>query len=143
MIFTALADALKVNAVLKILNLYNNRIGPTGATALAEALKFSAVLNNLDLRLNSIGDTGAAALGEALKFNASLTKVCVPLRCPSFCLAADGQCVLPVHSSTSATMTWVTRARWPSRKPCAARKLSSFSLLMMMTPITKSMSARC
>ena len=39
------------------------------------ALKVNAVLNTLDLWENKIGDAGAAPLGEALKVNAVLTKL--------------------------------------------------------------------
>jgi hypothetical protein len=35
----AIAEALKVNAVVTTLGLYNNNIGPEGAIAIAEALK--------------------------------------------------------------------------------------------------------
>ena len=69
----ALGEGLKVNAVMTNLNLSMNQIGPTGATALGDALKVNAVLTNLNLFRNKIGDVGAAALGEGLKVNAVLT----------------------------------------------------------------------
>ena len=65
----AIAEALKVNAVLTNLNLYDNTIGGDGAKAIAEALKVNAVLTSLDLYRNSIGDDGAKAIAEALKVN--------------------------------------------------------------------------
>lgn len=40
----AIAEALKVNTVLKSLQLYGNAIGPQGARAVAEALKVSSSL---------------------------------------------------------------------------------------------------
>jgi Ran GTPase-activating protein (RanGAP) involved in mRNA processing and transport len=43
----AIAEALKVNAVVTTLYLYDNNIGPEGAMAIAEALKVNAVLKNL------------------------------------------------------------------------------------------------
>ena len=71
----AIAEALKVNAVVTTLRLNDNNIGPEGAIAIAEALKVNAVLTELNLRLNSIGPEGAIAIAEALKVNAVLTKL--------------------------------------------------------------------
>jgi hypothetical protein len=75
----AIAEALKVNAVLTTLSLFNglskNEIGPKGAKAIAEALKVNAVLTSVDLGFNSIGDDGAKAIAEALKVNAVLTEL--------------------------------------------------------------------
>jgi hypothetical protein len=45
-----------------------------GAKAIAEALKVNAVLTTLNLGYNSIGDEGAKAIAEALKVNAVLEK---------------------------------------------------------------------
>ena len=46
------ADALKGNAVLKVLYIERCGIGDQGGIALAEALKFNAVLTTLGLALN-------------------------------------------------------------------------------------------
>ncbi|KAL9965547.1 hypothetical protein ACROYT_G029361 [Oculina patagonica] len=70
-----LAEALKGNSSLTVLNLYNNNIGAQGATGLAAALQKNASLTELDLSLNKIGDHGATGLAEALQENKSLTKL--------------------------------------------------------------------
>jgi hypothetical protein len=69
----AIAEALKVNAVLTTLVLYTNSIGDEGAIAIAEALKVNAVVTTLVLGGNNIGDEGAIAIAEALKVTAVLT----------------------------------------------------------------------
>jgi hypothetical protein len=60
----AIAEALKVNAVLTDLRLVWNSIGAEGAIAIAEALKVNAVLTTLDLGANDIGVEGAIAIAE-------------------------------------------------------------------------------
>ena len=52
-----------------------NSIGDNGAKAIAAALKVNAVVTILDLGHNSIGDEGAIAIEEALKVTAVLTKL--------------------------------------------------------------------
>ena len=80
----ALADALKVNAVLTNLDISWNKFcgldqsgmgtyNASGIKALAEALKVNAVLTNLNIRGNNIGVEGAAAIADGLKVNAVLT----------------------------------------------------------------------
>eukprot|EP00900_Chrysochromulina_parva_P026478 jgi/Chrpa1/8464/Chrysochromulina_OHIO_Genome00015056-RA len=71
----AIAEALKVNAVVTKLILFRNNIGNDGAKAIAEALKVNAVLTILHLNYNKIGAEGAIAIAEALKVNAVLTKL--------------------------------------------------------------------
>jgi len=44
--------------VLTALNLNDNRIGIEGAKALAAALRVNRVLKNINLRYNSLGDEG-------------------------------------------------------------------------------------
>ncbi|KAF9570637.1 hypothetical protein EC968_001524 [Mortierella alpina] len=68
-----LADALKVNTTLTILNLTSSSVGINGAQALAEALKTNTTLTTLNLAHNSIGDSAARALAVALQTNSSLT----------------------------------------------------------------------
>ncbi len=46
------------------LDLINNNIGPEGAIAIAEALKVNAVLTTLHLYRNNIGDGGAMAIAD-------------------------------------------------------------------------------
>jgi Ran GTPase-activating protein 1 len=54
------------------LHLGLNQIGAEGAIAIAEALKVNAVLTELSLWINNIGPEGAIAIAEALKVNAVL-----------------------------------------------------------------------
>jgi len=72
---SALGEVLKVNAVMTELELGGNEIGDEGAKAIAEALKVNAVMTELQLGGNKIGDEGAKAIAEALKVNAVLTSV--------------------------------------------------------------------
>ena len=76
---TAIADALRVNAVLTAMNLLQNKIGDAGASAIAEALRVNAVLTELRLSFNQIGDSGATAIADQVLFveAPSLTVVCV------------------------------------------------------------------
>ena len=75
----ALAQQLKVNTMLKVLDLNSTSswhyIGNRGATAIAEALKVNAVLKELLLNRNRVGDRGATAFAEALKHNAVLASL--------------------------------------------------------------------
>ena len=77
---TQLAECLRVNASLKILNLENDigdagGIGDAGATQLAESLRFNATLTSLILKENNIGVAGATRLAECLRVNATLTNL--------------------------------------------------------------------
>ena len=55
--------------------LNDNKIGPSGASAIAGALKVNAVLTSCDLGNNGIGVEGAKALASALEVNGVLTKL--------------------------------------------------------------------
>ncbi|KAG0247462.1 hypothetical protein BG011_001448, partial [Mortierella polycephala] len=68
-----LAEMLKTNSTLTILDLYGNSIGYDGAQALAKALMTNKTLTTLDLKDNRIGDNGVQALSEALETNKTLT----------------------------------------------------------------------
>jgi hypothetical protein len=61
--------------VLTELILWENKVGDDGAKAIAEALKVNAVVAKLDLGWNKIGDEGAIAIAESLKVNAVVTKL--------------------------------------------------------------------
>jgi len=68
------AEILKTNTSVTEVKLYNNKeIGDEGTKALAEALKVNTTLKLLDLQVCGIGDDGAVALAEALRSNTSLT----------------------------------------------------------------------
>ena len=64
-----LADALRRNRALKMLDLANCHIGDDGAEALGLALRRNTVLEELRLSANGIGSRGAAALAGALRIN--------------------------------------------------------------------------
>jgi hypothetical protein len=53
--------------VLTNLNLHRNKIGPDGATALADALRVNAVLITCDVRFNNMGEEAKAVLQGAVK----------------------------------------------------------------------------
>ena len=62
----ALASALRVNEVLKSLNLWDNSIGDEGAKALASALRVNEVLQSINLEYNNLGDEGKGAIRDAV-----------------------------------------------------------------------------
>ena len=66
---SAIAEALKVNAVLTTLDFSWNRLGSEGATAIAGALSSGmAVLKKLDVQdNNNLGGAGEQALRDAVK----------------------------------------------------------------------------
>ena len=71
---TVVAEILKSNtSVTRVYLGGNKEIGDEGAKALAEALKVNATVEVLDLDGCGIGDDGAAAIAEALRSNTSLT----------------------------------------------------------------------
>jgi hypothetical protein len=63
----ALADALKDNKQLQVLDVSHNKIGDIGAKALADALKDKNHLQVLRLNHNQIGDIGSKAFINALR----------------------------------------------------------------------------
>ena len=71
----ALADALRVNASLTLLNLGGNKVGDDGATAIAQAVKSNTTCKLAELVLydNGIGTAGAEALADMLSVSAPLT----------------------------------------------------------------------
>ena len=73
----ALAEALKVNSTLEILELDGcTGIGNAGWVALADALKVNNTLARLDLYgCTCIGNAGCVALADALKVNSTLERL--------------------------------------------------------------------
>ena len=63
------------NHTLRVLNLYNNKIGVKGARRLAVALKEIDTLQQLYLGWNHIGDKGAQALADSLSVDQSLCQI--------------------------------------------------------------------
>lgn len=75
---TYIAQVLKRNRTLKVLNLSGNRIEPAGLTALAEALKYNSTLETLDLSGNPCcGPSleGIAALRTMFTVNHTLKRL--------------------------------------------------------------------
>ncbi|CAF3765315.1 unnamed protein product [Rotaria magnacalcarata] len=68
-----LADALKQNQTLTLLDLAGNKIGDTGAKYFADALEKNQTLTILDLESNLIQDDGMKYLLDAVKNNKTLT----------------------------------------------------------------------
>ena len=71
----SIAEALRVNGVLKELKLFNNCINPEGAKALADALRVNAALKSLDISWNQLDAEAGKALADALSINAVLTSL--------------------------------------------------------------------
>lgn len=70
-----IANALKNNKTLKILELSANQICDDGAKDIANALKNNKTLKTLELNGNQISDEGAKYIAEFLKENSALTKL--------------------------------------------------------------------
>ena len=68
-----LASALGSALELESVNLSFIQIGDAGGAALAEGIKTNSTLTLLDLCGNQIGDAGGAALAEGIKTNSTLT----------------------------------------------------------------------
>jgi len=71
----AIAESLKTNENLQILDVSSVFFGSAGGYAFAEALKINKSLLELDLGSNDIGDDAVIAISGALKNNKSLQKI--------------------------------------------------------------------
>ena len=71
----AMANALKINVSLQILDFSRNEIRQRGAIALAEALKENRSLLTLKLNDNSINDVACVSFGEMLLVNCNLLEL--------------------------------------------------------------------
>ncbi|OCF72201.1 hypothetical protein I204_07466 [Kwoniella mangroviensis CBS 8886] len=73
-----IAQVLKRNRTLKVLNLSDNQIGPSGLVALAEALKYNSTLETLDLSSNPCcgpSMAGISSLRTTFTVNTSLKRL--------------------------------------------------------------------
>ncbi|GAA93571.1 uncharacterized protein L969DRAFT_95783 [Mixia osmundae IAM 14324] len=73
-----IAQVLKRNRTLRVLNLSENKIDAQGLATLAEALKFNSTLETLDLSKNPCcgpSTTGVAALRAALTYDSRLVRI--------------------------------------------------------------------
>ena len=71
----AISDGLKYNISLQELNMSYNKITSEGANMIAEAIEVNKILKKLDIHGNSISDDGAAAISNGLKCNISLQEL--------------------------------------------------------------------
>jgi Ran GTPase-activating protein (RanGAP) involved in mRNA processing and transport len=73
--FQLMAEAVKNNTSLQVLDLRSTNLDSSNVGLLAEALKINSSVTNLCLAGNSIGDHGASHISEMLKTNQSITKL--------------------------------------------------------------------
>ena len=64
-----LAESLKGNTSLKLLDIGGNNIGPEGIKVLLESLRGNQTLRNLELGYNPIGEEGAKHLADVIKYD--------------------------------------------------------------------------
>lgn len=62
---------IKVDAVLEVLILKSNNMGPAGITAISNAMHFNNQINYLDLSDNNFGDGGGISLAKMLQVSKS------------------------------------------------------------------------
>ena len=72
---TQLADALRTNTSVRLLQLGANSIGEAGATQLADALRTNTSVKTLGLSGCKIGEAGARQLADALRTNTSVEEL--------------------------------------------------------------------
>ncbi len=70
-----IAEMLKSNSTLLVINLKGNAIEDDGALAIAEVLKLNSTLQKIDLKYNWIRVKGGLAIAEAMEFNSSLEEI--------------------------------------------------------------------
>ena len=71
----AIAEELKTNRTLTVLDLQSNYITAGGAAQLCDALRLNRSLKELGLANNSLGDEGAAELSNLLDTNHTLERI--------------------------------------------------------------------
>ena len=74
-----LAESLKGNKSLKVLDIGGNNIGPEGIKVLLEALRGNDTLRNLELGYNPIGEEGAKHLADVIKYDLAVSAACQKL----------------------------------------------------------------
>ena len=70
-----LAEAIKVNTILKNLDISCNTIYPSGIEAISGCLETNKALTKLNVSENSIGDSGATCLVEFIQVNTTLLEL--------------------------------------------------------------------
>ena len=70
-----LAEAIKVNTILKNLDISCNTIYPSGIEAISGCLETNKALTKLNVSENSIGDSGATSLAKFIQVNTTLLEL--------------------------------------------------------------------
>lgn len=73
-----LAESLKGNSSLKLLDIGGNNIGPEGIKVLLESLRGNETLKNLELGYNPIGEEGAKHLADVIKYDLGVSLLLFP-----------------------------------------------------------------
>lgn len=77
-----LAEALKGNSSLKLLDIGGNNIGPEGIKVLLESLRGNLTLKTLEIGYNPIGEEGAKSLADVVKYDLGVSHPCsLPRSC--------------------------------------------------------------
>lgn len=69
-----LAEALKGNTSLKVLDIGGNNIGPEGIKVLMESLRGNLTLKTLELGYNPIDEEGAKSLADVVKYDLGVSE---------------------------------------------------------------------
>ena len=110
-----LAEAIKGNTSLKLLDIGGNNIGPEGIKVLLEALRGNETLTTLELGYNPIGEEGAKHLADVLKYDLK-----VSLSRPSCESIATGNgqtahVVVALHTEAVLHKLHILKSRCPYR----------------------------
>ena len=100
----ALADALKTNTFITVIDLGHNNIGDAGVVAFADALKTNTSITKIGLSSNTIGDSAAVALANTLKTNTSITEV----NLGGNKIGDPGAVALADALKTNTSITWIS-----------------------------------
>ena len=103
-----LAEVLKLNKTLEVLDIGDNRISSVGATDIARALEVNTGILSLMLSGNGIAGPGAQELAHALHTNTTLQDLQVAVGC--FCVFRSGVHVFSFPFS-QIRLTLQTRVR--------------------------------
>ena len=71
----ALAGAIRLNSTITLLDLSDNQLGTGDCTALAEAVKHNSTITQLNMSDNCLGTGDFTALAEAIKLNSTITRL--------------------------------------------------------------------
>lgn len=144
-----LAEALKGNTSLKVLDIAANNIGPEGIKVLLEALRGNNTLRNLELGYNPIGEEGAKHLADVVKYDLAVGYLAGCLTHPhaaaytdvTFALAqqevlCDGGLMQQLHCwvySSKQLVAWVCRCNSKaSGSECGQALGSSIAGLLLL-----------